>query len=551
MEKVCLRAVGYRRVSMRDQLDGHSLDAQDTNIRAYALSRGWEFVGLYEDAGISAKKESHRPGLERLMADAQAEKFDVVIVDKIDRFYRHLAGFLAALDQLHSWNVTFASVQEQLDFTSPWGKLMLTVLGILAEIYLDNLRQETRKGKLMRAKKGFWNGLSPFGYCRGLCSNCKESNGPGYCPFAGGPNKSDGKILIAHPIDSQVVRQVYTWYLEGTLSDALIAERLNQNQFEWADGMFIQARRQGHPGISVSGPFKKDTIRDMLKRVFYTGKLPYCGTEKLGDRRVKRSALAGAELFEGRHPALISEEIFAKVQELRLVLFRNVRYANGHTVLLFPFSGILRCGYCGAPMRGSSSNGRRYYRDGSRIERTCDCPQITLRAEKVENQLKEWLCAIYQENQPGPMDLQVQSVVAQAEMRLERARELYIIGEIDKETFEREKLAYEVLLKQLQNKTPGARICTDKTAADMLESSGWSLPLEQKRRFQFAVETAFVQGNAITAVKVNLAFLPFLKPQESCNSGEGGIRTRGRGNSRHSLSRRAQSSTLAPPQFNY
>jgi len=56
------------------------------------------------------------------------------------------------------YGVSFASVQEQLDFTTPWGKLMLTVLGTLAEIYLDNLRQETRKGKLQRARQGFLAG---------------------------------------------------------------------------------------------------------------------------------------------------------------------------------------------------------------------------------------------------------------------------------------------------------------------------------------------------------------------------------------------------------
>jgi DNA invertase Pin-like site-specific DNA recombinase len=72
------------------------------------------------------------------MQDAEAGKFDVVIVDKVDRFYRHLAGLLTALDELRGYNVSFVSVQERLDFTSPWGKLMLTVLGILAEIYLDN-----------------------------------------------------------------------------------------------------------------------------------------------------------------------------------------------------------------------------------------------------------------------------------------------------------------------------------------------------------------------------------------------------------------------------
>jgi site-specific DNA recombinase len=146
MEKVTLKAVGYRRVSMREQVDGHSLDAQEKNIRDYAKSQGWQVIEIYTDAGISAKKDSFRPDLARMMQDAEAGKFDVIVVDKIDRFYRHLAGLLTALDHLRNIGISFASVQERLDFTSPWGKLMLTVLGILAEIYLDNVRRSMACG---------------------------------------------------------------------------------------------------------------------------------------------------------------------------------------------------------------------------------------------------------------------------------------------------------------------------------------------------------------------------------------------------------------------
>ena len=231
MKNEALRAVGYRRVSMREQVDGFSLDAQENNIRQYVETQGWQLTHIYTDAGISAKKDSHRPSLEQMMLDAEAKRFDVIVVDKVDRFYRHLRGLLSALDQLNSWNVAFASVQERLDFTTVWGKLTLTVLGTLAEIYIDNLRQETRKGKLQRARDGYWNGNPTYGYCRGLCSACKEPNGKGYCPDYGLTNKGDGKGLVLHPVESKVVRLVYDWYLTGEESDGHIAERLRT--YEW------------------------------------------------------------------------------------------------------------------------------------------------------------------------------------------------------------------------------------------------------------------------------------------------------------------------------
>ena len=141
MQPTPLRAVGYRRVSSQEQTEGHSLDAQTTHIQNFVQTQGWNLVQLYTDAGISAKKGSHRPAFEQLLRDARKGMFDVVVVDKIDRFYRHLGGLLTTLDQFNGMGVSLASVQEKLDFTTPWVKLMLTVLGMLAEIYIDNVRR--------------------------------------------------------------------------------------------------------------------------------------------------------------------------------------------------------------------------------------------------------------------------------------------------------------------------------------------------------------------------------------------------------------------------
>ena len=198
--KEIVKAVGYRRVSMKDQVDGFSLDAQEAHIRDYVHSQSWHLMQIYTDAGISGGAGSRRLALEALMADAQAGQFDVVVVDKIDRFYRHLTSLLTALDKLHQWGVGFVSVQERLDFTTSWGKLTLTILGILAEIYIDNLRQETKKGKRQRVRSGLLNGPVPYGYCDGRCSQCTHPNGVDYCPRFGQQDIGDGKVVVPHPI---------------------------------------------------------------------------------------------------------------------------------------------------------------------------------------------------------------------------------------------------------------------------------------------------------------------------------------------------------------
>jgi DNA invertase Pin-like site-specific DNA recombinase len=526
MEKVTLKAVGYRRGSMREQVDGHSLDAQEKNIRDYSANQGWQLIEIYTDAGISAKKDSHRPDLERLMQDAETGKFDVIVVDKIDRFYRHLAGLLTALDQLRGIGVSFASVQEQLDFTSPWGKLMLTVLGILAEIYLDNLRQETIKGKRQRAREGLWNGLPPFGYCKGLCRECKEPNGKGYCPEYGSKNKSEGKSLMLHPVDSEVVKLVYAWYMEGDMSDSLIAERLNNFLLTLPDGTIIAPREQGHPGKTLPGPFRKDTVRDMLKRIFYTGKLPYKSSAGLGARRTKRSELNEAELFEGKHPTIITDELFHKVQELRNILGNHCRKKGGVTAQVYPLAGIIRCGHCGKPMRGVSSTGIRYYRDSSRIEKTCDCPQISVRAERTELAIVDILKEIVEYSISSGEIRTSNSNLQKAEVRYERAKELYLQGEILREEFQTEKERYEKAQNSLHYGDLNAIMALCETMQPAL--AGWehTLPTERKKLLRMLLQAAFLRGNALAALQPTDAFMP-LAQLVLCNCGEGGIRTRG------------------------
>ena len=522
MEKVTLKAVGYRRVSMREQVDGHSLDAQEKNIRDYAKAQGWQLIEIYTDAGISAKKDSFRPDLARLMQDAEAGKFDVIVVDKIDRFYRHLAGLLTALDHLRGIGVSFASVQERLDFTSPWGKLMLTVLGILAEIYLDNLRQETIKGKRQRAREGLWNGLPPFGYCRGLCADCKEPNGQGYCPEYGSPNKGDGKRLMLHPVDSEVVKLVFKWYCEGDMSDALIAEKLNKYELVLPNGGKMFPRGQGHPGITPPGPFSRDVVRDMLKRIFYTGKLPYKASAGLGARRTKRSELQQAELHEGKHPVIIDEETFQRVQELRETLGRHCRERSGVSAQIYPLSGILKCGYCGKSMRAVSQNGFRYYRDASRIDRTCACPQIAVRAEEIEATLVKLLRDIVEYSISRGEIRTSNDKQQKAEARYERAKELYMQGEMTREAFQSEKERYENAQKGLQFNNPNAIMALCMELQPAFEGWDSTLPIERKKLLRTAVRAAYLRGNTLVGLRPTDAFMP-LAQEKLCNCGEGGL----------------------------
>lgn len=162
------RIVGYIRVSSEMQTDNYSLAAQRHAITQYCAAHGWAVAAWYEDAGVSAHKETitARPAFATLLADAETHQFDQVIVHKLDRFSRRLAVTLEALARLERVGVGFVSITENLDFASPIGKVALAMLGALAQYHSDNLSTETRKGLAEKKRQGLHIGAIPFGAMR-------------------------------------------------------------------------------------------------------------------------------------------------------------------------------------------------------------------------------------------------------------------------------------------------------------------------------------------------------------------------------------------------
>ena len=517
MSNISLRVAGYRRVSMREQIDGHSLAAQENNIRQYTTANGWHLIKIYTDAGISAKKGSHRPALQSLLTDAQAGKFDVVIVDKVDRFYRHLNGLLTVLEQLNNWDISFVSVQERLDFSTIWGKLTLTMLGTLAEIYIDNLRQETRKGKIQRARDGLWNGNISYGYCRGNCSTCTDPNGEGYCPdFEKADKNTDKNQLVHHPVDSQIVKKIYQLYLTEEYSDARIARWAHAFAVKLSNGKTVFPRTKGIPGRYDPGPFKKDYARSILTNIFYTGMVPYFSRKKgQGKSRIPQ------KIFQGKHLPIISQEEYEQVQDIRKQIAHALKDRGTSLDRVYPLTGTLYCGQCGSRFRGSSTKKRRYYRDASRVEYYGSCKQPNLRAEDIEKQILDWL----QQQFTSPdvqKKLNAQSEVFQKiKLREKRAKGLYLAGEITERKYQEERKRCETLLSPLQEIKPDAKMALLTSIQSRLAEWKNLSTVKQKRLLQGSVEAVFVRGNALVAIQPTIASLPLLG--EGCKSGPDGI----------------------------
>ena len=542
------RVIGYIRVSTNEQAEeGHSLDAQRTAIEQFCESRGWELVEIKVEAGISATK-SDRPALDELLEAVEQGLCDVVIVHAIDRFYRDLQALLKALNHLRQHNVTFISIMENLDFTTPWGKLALAVLGTLAEIYIDRLRTETRKGKRARAAKGLHNGTPALGYCYGACSSCTDPNGKDYCPCYGNSNRQDytpSKPLLPHPIEREAVRLAFEWHTTGQYSDGDIAERLNEYVHTLSDGTEVSFRTKGRWGRGVPGRFSKDSVRDTLQNPYYVGKVPYYGCDEKDQKR-KRGDYAA--LYSGLHEPLVDEKTFERSLEIRRLMSHHPRTRGNVLERIYVLSGILRCGYCGELMRAHSSNhGVRYYRDKSQVQHLSDCPQQYVHADDVEAQFDRivqsielsphWREQVVAALHPDLDADEIREREQAIEARFERAKRLYIDGDIGAAQYEREKMACRANLSDLR---PACYDDIISTAA-LLESASenWSklTPLQKKKRSRTMFTTVLIRGTKLLAGKPTEACYAliqhsagfrksiFLEGEDYRNSGSDGART--------------------------
>jgi DNA invertase Pin-like site-specific DNA recombinase len=146
-----LRVAIYGRVSTTNH--GQDVSLQTRELEQFATARGWRLVHSYLDIGISGAKDK-RPELDRLMADAYRRKFDVVVVWRFDRFARSVSHLLRALETFQSLGIEFVSLSEQMDTSTPTGKMVFAVLGAVAELERSLIVERVKAGLRNARAKG-------------------------------------------------------------------------------------------------------------------------------------------------------------------------------------------------------------------------------------------------------------------------------------------------------------------------------------------------------------------------------------------------------------
>ena len=152
------RAAIYARVSTAN--NGQDPTLQTRELREFCEHRGWSVVGEYVDVGVSGSKEK-RTELDRLLVDAHRRRFDVILVWKLDRFGRSLRHLVNLLAELESLGIDFVSLRDNLDLTTPSGRLMFQIIGAMAEFERSLIQERVRAGMRNARAKGKRIGRPP------------------------------------------------------------------------------------------------------------------------------------------------------------------------------------------------------------------------------------------------------------------------------------------------------------------------------------------------------------------------------------------------------
>ena len=336
MKKEKIKVYLYTRVSTTMQIDGYSLDAQKTKMKAFCDYNEYEIAGEYEDAEKSGKSIEGRVLFNQMMDDIKSGKDEVsyVLVFKLSRFGRNAADVLATLQVMQDFGVNLICVEDGIDSSKDAGKLMISVLSAVAEIERENIRVQTMEGRMQKTREGKWNGgFAPYGY-----------------------SLINGKLEVNEE-EAVAIRMIFDQYVNTDLGANGIAKYLENH------GIHKIARQNGKDPL-----FDAALIRRIIQNPVYSGKISYGRrrTEKVhGTRNEYRQVKKDDYLLvDGLHEALVSEEVWEQAQVKVAAQAKKYEKVNrDKREKIHLLSGILKCPVCGAGMYGNKSIKKR--KDGS------------------------------------------------------------------------------------------------------------------------------------------------------------------------------------------
>lgn len=344
------KCVIYARCSTNYQED--SVESQIAFNKAFATKNGLEVVGIYKDEGKTGRKDN-RDGLQALMKDLDNpdRNWDLVLVYKIDRFFRNARCFMEYQYRMIDHDVYLLTAQESmLNNVQRITNILRFFMATLAELESERIGENVARGKMTAAQKGKWQGgRSPLGY-----------------------DVVDGTLMI-NPQEKRIVEIIFEKRAQG-VSMQKIADMLNE---------------QGYKS-KLDRLFKTTGIREILTNPCYKGTIHYNRSSSRGANGFNRHLYKDDEfVVKNDCPAIISEEVWQSVQPKS----ENKKRTSKSTRYLL--SGKVVCKQCGAVMHSNPRNNHKklyisFYCPNNKEHKTCATKEIDM--FRLENFVLQSLC---------------------------------------------------------------------------------------------------------------------------------------------------------------
>ena len=343
-----MKAAIYARVSTEEQVSNFSIENQLERLRKYCADKAYDIVQEYVDPGFSGTTLI-RPALTRMIADAKAGLFDIVLVYKLDRLFRSNRHMHNTLAEWEESGIQVASVTESFDTTTAVGKAYLGMASTFAEWERNTFMERSRDGMRKAVQSGRYSGgIVAYGY----------------------QLDQDTKKLEIQDDEAKVIRQIYYWLTEERMTCYSIAPRLN--------ALGIPTRyskdRRGIRGKATANLWRPGRVYNMLTNTLYKGEWSY------GKRSKRRQPLLTTVMV----PAIVDADTFDRAQKR---LKENNIWADRNSRRVYLLRGLIKCDICGHSYSGyhshTSAHGERGYyrcnRNGNRgnlLSERCESPSV-------------------------------------------------------------------------------------------------------------------------------------------------------------------------------
>ena len=343
------RVALYARYSSENQKES-SIEDQFRNCEKRAAREGWTVTARYEDRAISGAT-AERPGYQQMLKDAKTKQFDILLVDDFSRLSRDSIETEQARRRLVHWRVRLIGVSDGIDTEAKGHKMLSGFKGMMNEVFLDDLRDKTRRGMVGQALKGYHCGGRAYGY----------RLVPEYDPSKKDPYGHPARVgtrLEKHPDQAHWVQWIFEQYAEGQ-SPLKIVEELNRQGVP-PPGTFYRRRSLRTPtwcASALHGDLNQGT--GLLNNPLYSGQRIWNRAGYRKDPDTKRSMRVLRDRSEwvitpAPQLRIIDDALWERVRArqrdvheqsatIRAVLHVNARTGRGPKYL---FSGLLVCGQC-------------------------------------------------------------------------------------------------------------------------------------------------------------------------------------------------------------